>query len=271
MDQLSVEETADYLKVAHHLADLSGKEILPYFRNNISVDNKEGKGHFDPVTKADRDAESMIRAFLNIHHKEQSIFGEEFGFDQKPSDYCWIIDPIDGTRAFVMGNPQWGTLIGLNYKEAPLIGLMNQPFTNERFWGSPEGTFGRWHDKERRLKVRKCDELANAIITTTCPDLFATEEDLIKFNALRHHCKMTRFGGDCYSYCLLAMGQIDLIVESGLAAFDIAPLIPIVEGAGGVVTNWSGGKGHEGGQVIASGDARLHEAALNVLNGEFLD
>lgn len=266
MDQLGIEEISDLLKVTHHLADLSGKEILPYFRTIISVDNKEGKGLFDPVTKADRDAESMIRAFLNIHHKEESVYGEEFGFDQKPSDLCWIIDPIDGTRAFMLGSPLWGTLIGVNFKDAPLIGLMNQPFTKERFWASPEGAFGRWQDKERRLRVRTCNDLSDAVITTTCPDHFATKEDLERFDRLRHHCKMTRFGGDCYNYCLLAMGQIDLIAETGLAPFDIAPLIPIVSQAGGVITDWSGGPAHKGGRVIAAGDPAIHEAALRILS-----
>lgn len=267
MGALLPDKISTYLAVAHHLADLSAKEILPHFRTKISVDDKKGKSNFDPVTIADQNAEALIRNFLNDNHNNHSIFGEEFGFEQKNSDFCWLIDPIDGTSSFVLGSPLWGTLIGLNYKDEPIIGLMNQPFTNERYWASPEGALGRSGGQEYPLSVRREGDLSNAIITTTSPDLFATDDDKLRFDTLRKSCKMTRYGGDCYQYCLLAMGHIDIIVESGLASYDIAPLIPIVKNAGGMITDWEGNNISHGGQVIAAGDARLHEAAIKILTG----
>lgn len=266
MTNISNEHIDAFLTSAHKMADLSASEILPFFRKDFSVLHKDGKGIFDPVTDADRKSEEVIRQFLAEKWPTHSIIGEEFGQDIKQDEHCWIIDPIDGTRAFVLGSPLWGTLIGLKVNEQPLIGMMNQPFTGERFWASPQGSFGRWGNVEQPLKTRVCSSLSDAVITTTCPDLFRTDEDRVLFDELRSHCRMTRFGGDCYNYCLLAMGTVDLIVESGLAAYDIAPLIPLIEGAGGIITTWGGESAVHGGQIIAAGSAQLHEQALTVLS-----
>jgi len=266
MTDNSINNIELFLASAHEMADLSASEILPFFRREISVLHKDGKGIFDPVTDADRKSEQVIRSFLAEKWPKHSIIGEEFGQDIKDDDHCWIIDPIDGTRAFVLGSPLWGTLIGLNVQDRPLIGMMNQPFTGERFWASPNGAFARWGGSDHVLKTRDGQNISEAVITTTCPDLFATDTDRERFDELRSHCRMTRYGGDCYNYCLMAMGHVDLIVESGLAAYDIAPLIPLIEGAGGVITTWSGDSAANGGQIIAAGSQHLHEKALSLLN-----
>lgn len=266
MSKIEDSEVKKLVETTHLAADFSAKKILPFFRGIINVDHKEGKGFYDPVTDADRDAEKVIRRVIGEHWPDHGIIGEEFGQTTTSSDYCWIIDPIDGTRAFVMGSPLWGTLIGLNYKDTPLLGMMNQPFTGERFWGSQLGSFGRWSGETRALKVRSVDRLSDAIITSTCPDLFGSDDDRLRFDRLRTQCRMTRFGGDCYNYCLLAMGHIDLVVESGLQTYDIAPLVPLVQGAGGVITSWSGEGAGNGGQIIAAGSKALHEEAMAILN-----
>lgn len=279
MTDISEREIFDLLATAHTLADQSANVILPYFRHKISVDHKDGKGIYDPVTDADRNSEQVIRSYLAEHLPGHSIIGEEFGHLNNHSPFCWIIDPIDGTRAFVMGSPLWGTLIGLEHNNEPIIGMMNQPFTGERFWASPAGAFGWWPDGGgefvnskrdgkvvRGLKTSGCQVLGDAIITTTCPDLFGTTEELSAFHELRACCRMSRYGGDCYSYCLLALGQVDLIVESGLAPYDIAPLIPLIKGAGGVISTWDGGPANLGGKIIAAASPELHEAALGKLS-----
>lgn len=266
MTDNSINNFKAYLASAHEMADLSSREILPFFRREFAVLHKDGKGIFDPVTDADRKSEQAIRSYLGENWPNHSIIGEEYGQDIKDDDHCWIIDPIDGTRAFVLGSPLWGTLIGLNFQERPLIGMMNQPFTGERFWASPDGAFARWGGTEHTLSTRACHDLSEAVITTTCPDLFANDTDRVQFDELRSHCRMTRYGGDCYNYCLLAMGTVDLIVESGLAAYDIAPLIPLIEQSGGVITTWSGESAAKGGQIIAAGSQQLHENALEILS-----
>jgi histidinol phosphatase-like enzyme (inositol monophosphatase family) len=255
-----------FLATAHALADEAGAVILPHFRSGIAVDHKGGD-LFDPVTAADRDAESAIRASLAETYPSHGILGEEFESLNPHADYCWVIDPIDGTRSFILGLPLWGTLIGLTRGGVPLLGLMDQPFTGERFWGGETGVFFR-HDAgpPRPIKTRPCGNLREALLATTTTDYFTSEEDE-RFEILSHIVRLRRYGGDCYNYCLLAMGHIDLVVEAGLKPFDIIPLIPIVEGAGGIVTNWEGGDPRAGGRIVAAGDPALHEAAIKVLSG----
>ncbi len=267
MTEVSQSEIAAFLTSAHEMSDISAKVILPYFRQEISVFHKDGKGIYDPVTDADRKSEQVIREYIAQKWPDHSIIGEEYGSQITDSDFCWIVDPIDGTRAFVMGSPLWGTLIGLSHGETQILGMMNQPFTNERFWATADGAFARFGNQERRLKVSACSSLSEAIITTTCPDLFANERDKAQFEKLRQRCQMTRYGGDCYSYCLLALGHIDLIVETGLASYDIAPLIPLVEQAGGVISTWDGSSARAGGQIVAAASKVLHEQALEILAG----
>ncbi len=254
------------LDFAHDLADISGAVIRPYFRKPLAVANKAGKGLFDPVTEADRAAERAMRRALAKRWPEHGLIGEELGATGGSGRYRWIVDPIDGTRAFIMGSPLWGTLIGLLDGKEAVLGLMDQPFTGERFWsGATAAHFRNGTDKPRRLRTRPCASLAEATLTTTHPDLFAKGREADAFARLAARVRMTRYGGDCYGYCLLAAGFVDLVVEAGLKAYDVVALIPIIERAGGRITTWEGGPATGGGRIIAAGDARLHEQALAVL------
>ena len=177
-----------------------------------------------------------------------------------------MLDPIDGTRAVISGLPTWGTLIGLTHHGAAVRGLMHQPYLGERVLGDGKTASVRSPKGERPLHSRRCDALSNAILATTDPRLFAEGEEAERYRTVEGAVKMSRYGADCYAYCMLAAGQIDLVVEAGLKPYDIVALIPIVEGAGGVVTAWDGGPATQGGRIVAAGDPRLHEAALKRLN-----
>lgn len=253
----------DLLEGAHAFADLSGPAVLKHFRKTIAVENKAGRG-FDPVTAADRGAEKVIAKALKARFPGHAMTGEELGSSQSESRYRWVVDPIDGTRAFIMGSPLWGTLIGLLDGDRPLLGLMDQPFTGERFYSTQKASHLRRNGKTEILKTRPCPSLAGAVLTSTHPGLFeGAQKD--KLARLETSVRMTRFGGDCYAYCLLAAGFIDIIIEPGLKSYDIAALIPIIERAGGVVTTWDGGPAGNGGDIIACGDKRLHDAALKLM------
>jgi myo-inositol-1(or 4)-monophosphatase len=252
-----------YLATAHALADRASAVILPHFRSALTVDHKGGKD-FDPVTVADRDAEAAIREILSATYPEHGVVGEEFGDTRPDADFCWTIDPIDGTRGFIMGQPLWGTLIGLSVKGAPVLGMMSQPYIGERFWsGESEAYFARGGEMQR-IQARPCPTLDNAVLASTAPELF-DDQEFSRFEALSRAVRLRRFGGDCYNYCLLAMGQIDLVVEAGLKPFDILPLVPILERAGGLVTTWDGGNPSKGGRIVAAGDPQVHAAAVSVL------
>lgn len=267
MSAAEQEKLEEFLAFAHRLADLSQAVVMPHFRNLQHVEDKSGGKNYDPVTTADTHAEEVIRAEVAKTWPDHAVQGEEFGASASDAEYCWLVDPIDGTRPFIMGLPVWGTLIGLNREGVPLLGLMNQPFTGERFWSTPGGARYRGPSGEQSITTRRCARLGDAIVTTTSPDLFASEDDKARFDALSENVRLRWFGGDCYTYCLLAAGHIDLVVESGLSAHDIDPLIPIIEGAGGCITNWTGGTAAGGGQVIACGDPALHEEVLKILSG----
>jgi histidinol-phosphatase len=255
----------NYVATAHVLADQAGAVIMPHFRSRIEITHKGGAA-FDPVTAADLAAETAIRTSLTELYPSHGIVGEEFGSIRADADYCWIIDPIDGTRAFILGQPLWGTLIGLLKDGEPMLGLMDQPFTGERFWSGKDHALFRHHGAERQMQTRACATLDDALLTASTPEMFTTEEEQAKFRAISGAVRLTRFGGDCYNYCLLALGQIDLVVEAGLKPFDILPLIPIIEKAGGVVSAWDGGDPRDGGRILATGDPRLHEAAVAKLS-----
>ena len=260
--------TRAHLQFAHVLADISGKAILPHFRKPRAVKNKAGPSGFDPVTAADRAAERVIRKAVVQRFPSHGIVGEEYGAIAGEGRYSWMIDPIDGTRAFITGSPLWGTLIGLLDAGIPTLGLMNQPFTGERIWS--EGHQARWRGadgKARRIRTRACARLADAVLTTTHPDMFAVPADRERFDGVRSRVRMTRYGGDCYAYCLLAAGFIDIVVEFGLKAYDVVPLVPIIEAAGGVVTTWEGEPALDGGRIVAASDRRVHEQALAILRG----
>jgi myo-inositol-1(or 4)-monophosphatase len=258
---------AAFLATAHRLADLSGAAVRPYFRRALKVDNKGGASRFDPVTAADKAAERAIAKALQMEWPDHGIEGEEYGLKAGVSPYSWIIDPIDGTKAFILGFPIWGTLIALAHDNMPVLGIMDQPFTGERFWSGPATAAMRGPDgRERRLKTRACATLAGAMFVTTHPDMFKPGNEARGFEAVRAATRYTRYGGDCYSYCMLAAGHVDLVVEASLKPYDIAALIPIIEKAGGRCTSWTGGSAARGGRVVAAGDPRVHEQAVKLLS-----
>jgi myo-inositol-1(or 4)-monophosphatase len=267
MLRYSSPELAEWLQVAHQLADASGAVISPFFRKRLKVQNKAQPGSFDPVTEADTAAEQEIRRILAKQFPHHGIIGEEFADIGSDSPLTWVVDPIDGTRAFMSGMPLWGTLIGLMFADKPIVGLMDQPYTRERFWGTSKGAFSRNVAGDvRRIRTRPCASLGDAVLMSTAPEMFKPGHEHRRFTQISKAVRMTRYGGDCYAYCMLASGHIDLVVEAGLKIFDIAPLIPIIEAAGGVVTDWTGAPATQGGRVIAAGDRALHAAALRILS-----
>jgi histidinol phosphatase-like enzyme (inositol monophosphatase family) len=258
---------ADLIKLAHELADSSRSVILPQFRRPMAVANKAGAAAFDPVTKADQGAERTITRLIRKRVPEHGIVGEEYGKHREDAAYQWVIDPIDGTRSFITGTPMWGTLIGLLNEGDPVLGLMDQPFTGERFWSERTAAYTRIGDgKPRRLRTRACPRVADALIMTTSPDLFERGAEADGFARIKRETRMTRYGGDCYAYCLLAHGLVDLVIEAGLKSYDVVALIPIVERAGGRMTTWDGRPATSGGRIVASGDPALHDKVLKLLN-----
>lgn len=239
---------------------------LRYFRQPLDVDNKLDAG-FDPVTAADRECEAYIRAELSRRLPEHNMFGEESGFRDAGGELCWVVDPIDGTRSFICGVPLWGTLMALNDGRQPVLGAMYQPWSDELFVGSRLGSRLVRGGEVRPLRTAATTELAHAKLAATAPELFAEAESARRFEALTAQVQLRRFGTDCYGYALLAQGGLDLVVEDGLQPYDIQAMIPIVEGAGGVVTDWRGGDASLGGQVLAAANRELHAAALAVLGG----
>ena len=259
----------DFAVFVDELARVSGEAILPFFRTAIHAADKNKGGVFDPVTEADRAAETAMRRLITRDFPSHGIVGEEFGAHAPESEFVWVLDPIDGTKSFISGLPTWGTLIGLTHGGEACYGMMNQPFTRESFFG--DGAAATWRGpglgaqrQERRLRVRPCAALADATLMTTHPALLS-EGTLEPYRRVEEKVRLSRYGGDCYAYCMLAAGHVDCVVESGLQPYDIVALIPIVHGAGGVVTNWQGGPATAGGAVIASGDPRVHEEALKLL------
>lgn len=259
-------QTAALIAFADRLADASAEAILPHFRQNTAVDDKPGMGKFDPVTIADREAERVMRELIEAERPDHGIVGEEFGNKPASSPHTWVLDPIDGTRAFIMGMPLWGTLIGALEDGVPVAGIMNQPFTGERFIGTADRAVCRRGGEETILATSKTSSLENTLLASTSPEMFSEGREVEAFERVSGKCRMTRYGGDCYAYCMLAAGQLDLVVEAGLNSYDIVALIPIVEGAGGVVTTWDGGSAAEGGQIVAAANADLHQYALDCLN-----
>jgi len=259
----------DFSAFVDDLATHSGKAILPFFRTAMSIQDKNlhsvaPGAVFDPVTEADRAGESVMRHLIKRHFPTHGIVGEEFGDENADAEYVWVLDPIDGTRAFMSGLPLWGTLIGLTRNGKPAFGMMHQPFTGERFSGDGGAAGYRGPGGERKLRSRPCASIADATLSTTSPRLFKNEA-LQAFERVEAASRMTRFGCDCYAYCMLAAGHVDLVVEDGLQPYDIVPLIPIIEGAGGIVTSWDGGDAASGGSILAAGDKRVHEEAMKLL------
>jgi histidinol phosphatase-like enzyme (inositol monophosphatase family) len=247
-------------------ADAAAERTLAGFRTPLAVENKWETG-FDPVTAADREAETAIRALLGERFPDHGIIGEEWDPKATSGDFNWIIDPIDGTRAFISGVPVWGTLIGLTHKGRAVAGLMAQPFTGEIWLGLPGETIYRHGGKSTIVRTSGLTDLSRAKISATSPDIFEMSGTVDSINRLRKATLQCRWGLDCYAYSLLASGHIDVIAEAALKNVDISPLIPIIENAGGVVTTWDGGPAEQGGNCVAAATPELHKAAMAVLNG----
>lgn len=255
----------DLVTFIEKLAQSSGEAILPFFRTGLAVTDKgRASGAFDPVTEADRAAETVIRRLIRATFPEHGIVGEEFADDRPDAEHVWVVDPIDGTRAFLCGLPVWGTLIGLMKNGEPVLGAMSQPYTGELFVGG----VGKAHLKgprgQRELRTRETGDLASATMMTTDPRLFKDAE-AEAFRAVESQVRLSRYGTDCYAYAMLAAGQIDLVVETGLKPYDIVALIPIIEGAGGVITSWDGGSAAGGGRILAAANKTLHAQAKALL------
>lgn len=255
----------EFAAFAEELAAAAGRAVLEHYRRPLEVDNKARGGAFDPVTVADRAAETIMRQMIANRFPGHGIAGEEFPDTDPDAEYLWVLDPIDGTKSFILGFPAWGTLIGLMHRGEPVLGVMSQPFTGELFVGFAGQAQYRGPAGARGLKTRSCTTLAEAMLTTTSPQLIEDEADLERYRALEGRVRLARYGGDCYGYCMLADGQIDLVAETGLKMHDIAPLVPIITGAGGIVTDWKGGPPANGGRIVAAGDSVLHGAALEIL------
>jgi myo-inositol-1(or 4)-monophosphatase len=253
------------LAFAHRLADAAGDVIRPYFRKRIDVADKGPTGFYDPVTEADKRAEETIRDLIRTHYPQDGILGEEFGEVVGTSGYRWVLDPIDGTRAFIAGQPLWGTLIALEHQGLPVFGVLDQPFLRERFVGTDAQTLFSHPGGTSKLRTRACPSLAEAVICTTHPMLHFGDKERERYFRVERACCLSRYGGDCYAYALIAMGFVDLVIETDLKRWDVAAILPIVEGAGGVVSDWNGDPITGEGNIIAAGDARVHAEAVKIL------
>lgn len=251
------------------LARVAGEAALPHFRKPLATENKSQTGRYDPVTVADRAAELAIRALIERHFPADGMIGEEFGSVRADAALVWIIDPIDGTRSFISGVPLWGTLVGLMEGGRPRLGMMAQPYTDEIFLGDGahaelRRTGGQPWGGVGALAVRRGVALADAMLMSTSPRMFDAGQ-APRFARVAQVVREVRHGGDSYGYCMLAAGHVDLVVEANLQSYDIAPLIPIIEGAGGIVTTWDGGPAANGGEIIAAATPALHAEALALL------
>lgn len=246
------------------MADAARHAILPFFRSSeLSEENKQQEG-FDPVTEADRAAERAMRDILMDMRPDDAILGEEYGHQLGTSGLTWVLDPIDGTRGFISGTPTWGTLIALSDAQGPFFGIIDQPYIGERFFGGVNGARLEGPAGKSPLKTRAFRDISQATVFTTFPEVGNPTEGNA-FEAVASRARLVRYGMDCYAYALLAVGQIDLVIEAGLEAYDIQAPIAVVEAAGGIVTDWTGGPAHAGGRAIAAANPQIHSHALAIL------
>ena len=255
---------SDMSEVAHRLADAARAAILPHFRSADLSTTSKADDRYDPVTAADRDAEAAMRALLTELRPKDAILGEEFGTRDGTSGWTWVLDPIDGTRGFVAGTPTWGVLVAASDASGPKLGLIDQPYIGERFVGFDGAARVIGPLGELDIRTRQTKALDKAILFTTFPEI-GTDTERAGFEAVAQQVKLVRYGMDCYAYALLAAGQIDLVIEAGLQAYDIQAPIALIEAAGGIVTNWQGAPAHDGGRAIAAANPVLHAAALALL------
>jgi myo-inositol-1(or 4)-monophosphatase len=249
---------------AHRLADASGAAIRPYFRQRIEIANKLADS-FDPVTEADKGGERAIRAILDAERPSDAILGEEYGEKPGTSGWRWVLDPVDGTRCFITGRHEWGSLIALEKDGVPVLGILDQPVLGERFLGVNGRAELHQAGKAAPLRVRACPDLGEAVLCATDPSAYMTAAQQAAFDRVKAQARLTRYHGDCYIFAMLAMGFIDVIVEGAFRRWDVAALLPLVEGAGGVITNWRGETWRDGDPLLACGDARLHAQVATLL------
>jgi len=258
-------ELAALLDFAVELAEAAGPIALRYFRAPLDVHNKLTAGGFDPVTRADREIEAFIRDAIERRFPDHAILGEEHGRRPGTGAWEWVIDPIDGTRSFISGSPTWGTLIGLMHEQRPLAGVVHVPYLRETFVGSPANAWMQRDGARHELRARPTAALDEAVLYCTHPATFTDAGDARAFARVAARCRMLRYGGDCYSYCMLGLGQVDLIVEGSLQPYDVIPIIPIVTAAGGVISDARGNPAQHGGVIVAAATAALHEQALALM------
>ncbi len=265
--EVSADELKKFLTFINHLADESRKVIQPLFRSQLDIDDKDGREYFDPVTEADRNAEEAIRHLIKEHYPDHGIFGEEHGYEEGSSPLTWVIDPIDGTRAFVQGLPMWGTLISLHNGEKSILGLLDQPYLEERFIGAPAINHAEVTTRQgvRSLKTSARKSLEKASMSSTHPSMFKTLAMSTAYADLAKRVRLHTYGGDCYAYAMVALGTHDLVIENSLKPYDIQAIIPLIEAAGGVATAWDGGPADLGGSAIIASTPELHEQALESL------
>lgn len=258
--------SVDYLPFLEDLIEQAGEISLKYFRSDLTVTDKRQKGEaFDPVTRADRETEEFIRYRIAEEYPDHSIVGEELGAKSGSGPYTWLIDPIDGTRGFISGTPMWGVLIGLKRGSECLAGAMRQPYLGETWTGDGKSAYFIRQQKRTRITVREHAGLDKAIICCTHPAMYPTDEAREKFMGVVARCRFSRYGTDCLGYGMLASGYVDLVIEGGLSPYDIMPLIPVVEGAGGIISDWQGNPALNGGLIVAATNKRLHDEVLELL------
>jgi histidinol phosphatase-like enzyme (inositol monophosphatase family) len=250
----------EMLALALELVDRSGEVLRRHYRTALDVDEKDDKS---PVTVADREAEATMRELLARRAPGHGIIGEELGRENEDAEHVWVLDPIDGTKAFITGRPTFGTLVALLERGRPVLGVIDQPITSDR-WVGQRGEPTRHNG--RAARTRTCPELARARLSTTGPQYFHDDERRA-FERVASRARFTTYGGDCYQYGLVALGGVDVVIESNLKLYDFAALVPVVEGAGGVMTDWLGRSldATSRGDVVAAGDARAHAAVLPLL------
>ncbi|MGQ2991059.1 MAG: histidinol-phosphatase [Brevundimonas sp.] len=249
---------------AVELARAAAAVTLPFFRGDYAQEDKGGAAGFDPVTQADREAEAAIRRLIADRYPDHGVIGEEYGEDRPDAEHVWVLDPIDGTRAFIAGLPLWTTLIALRREGRPEVGVIAQPYLDEIFLGGPSGAVLIGRGETRAIKVRPCPALTEAVIATTDPDIF-TGAELGAWTQVRAAARLARLGCDAYAYAMLAAGRIDLVTETSLKPWDWSALVPVIEAAGGSVSNWRGETPDGNGQILAVGDLAIRDQALVTL------
>jgi len=249
---------------ALELARVAAGVTLPLFRTGAVAEDKGEPGAFDPVTEADRGAEAAMRRLIETRFPDHGVVGEEYGADRPDAEWVWVLDPVDGTRAFVAGLPLWTTLIGLTHQGRPVVGAVAQPYLDEVFLGGPSGARCVARGTDTPIATRACPKLNDAVISTTDPDIF-TGAELGAWRQVRATARLARLGCDAYAYALLASGHIDLVAETALKPWDWTALVALIEAAGGKVTDWLGNPPHDDGRILAVGDAALTEQALLTL------